>query len=443
MSRRVSSGTARDCLSSSVKLLSRNVVSCNQKRMVATTGRSLRGEGARTSRFHQPTSCYQHFSTSSRVNFAGTLRNMMKPFYLKCHPDVQASETAKEVNLAALKTINSLMDTMEATCNGKLVDWPITLDVEFLIPIHDPKVKKMELTSRRTVELLLPPKSLRDTIIRSMGEQKQQAMESLQRKIKFEFAKILKIAGLPAPDLIDYANDDGSAIDMNSWLHDEIGLNDYEDGNPLKPKRGMNHSFGGRQRFTTNQRPERPQTPWEQSRARFTSNIDQKKLNEMYQGALVEMQADIATYGYMKDARRRQDFISSILARVRLDKDATKIDTMEQLVAFRRFSLIFNDNFDDLKFEDMGKMWEELTIVLTDPRSYSTAGTSIRKRKTRFLDSGFRFTYSADNTVTVHIPIDFQDDELMVELKQNLSDFAELVGDSFDDIVKKCMKKSS
>ena len=155
----------------------------------------------------------------------------------------------------------------------------------------------------------------------------------------------------------------------------------------------------------------------------------------MYQEALFEMQADIATYGYLKDPRRRHEFLNRLLARVQLDKDATQIDMMEQLVCFRRLSLIFNDNFEDLKFEEMGKMWEELTIILTDPRTFN-----ISKRKKKSGESGFRFTYSADNKVTIHVPIDFQDNELISELKQNLQDFAELFGDSFEEIMKKCRK---
>jgi hypothetical protein len=362
---------------------------------------------------------------------------MMKPFYLKCHPDVQSGDTAKALNLAALQTINSLMDTMEATCNGKVVDWPQTLDVEFLMTITDPKVKKGDSTSRRKVELVLPPKSFRDTIIRSMGAQKQQAMDTLQRKIKIEFTKILKIAGLPAPDIIDYGF--GGRED-NDWLFDELGLNDYEDRNPLKQNR--DHGYDGSQRFAADERPERPKTEWEKSRERFTSNLDHKKLNQMYQGALFEMQADIITHGYLKDPRQRQDFISRILARVRLDEEATAIDLMEQLVAFRRLSLIFTDSFEELQFEDMGKMWEELTIVFTDPRDYNTAGTSLLKHTKQSEESGFRFTYNADKTVLVHIPIDFQEEELMAELKQNLQDFADLVGDSFEDIIKQCMKSN-
>ena len=358
---------------------------------------------------------------------------MMKPFYLKCHPDVQSSDIAKEVNLTALKTINSLMDTLDATCNGKIVDWPLTLEVEFLVPVSDPTVKKLERTSRRTVELVLPPKSLRDTLLRSNGSKKLLLVDSLQRKIQLEFAKILKIANLPAPDIVDYDVNDGSN-DNTSWLLDELGLDGNEGFHPLKPKHDSYH--GEHQRFTNDVPPTRPKTQWEQSRERFTSNIDHNKINQMYQEALFEMQADIATYGYLKDPKQRHEFLNQLLARVQLDKDATQIDVMEQLVCFRRLSLIFNDNFDDLKFEDMGKMWEELTIVLTDPRSFNMS-----KRKKKSGESGFRFTYSADNKVTIHIPIDFQDGELISELKQNLQDFAELVGDSFDDIMKKCMKK--
>ena len=381
---------------------------------------------------HDNTTCFHYFSTSTKVNVTGPLKSMMKPFYLKCHPDVQSSDVAKEVNLAALKTINSLMDTLEATCNGKVVDWPLTLEVEFLVPVSDPKIKKLEMTSRRNVVLVLPPKSFRDTLLRSTGSKKELIIESMQRKIQLEFVKILKIASLPAPDIIDYGINEGSN-DNHSWLLDELGLDANEDFNPLKPKQESN--FGGHQRFNDDPPPERPTTQWEQSRERYTSSIDHKKLNQMYQEALFEMQADIATYGYLKDPRRRHEFLNRLLARVQLDKDATQIDMMEQLVCFRRLSLIFNDNFEDLKFEEMGKMWEELTIILTDPRTFN-----ISKRKKKSGESGFRFTYSADNKVTIHVPIDFQDNELISELKQNLQDFAELFGDSFEEIMKKCRK---
>ena len=39
-----------------------------------------------------------------------------------------------------------------------------------------------------------------------------------------------------------------------------------------------------------------------------------------------------------------------------------------QLIAIRRLSLILYDNFDYLKMEKMGRMWEQLVIVLTPPR---------------------------------------------------------------------------
>mmetsp|Transcript_14924 Transcript_14924/g.21875 ORF Transcript_14924/g.21875 Transcript_14924/m.21875 type:complete len:163 (-) Transcript_14924:1247-1735(-) len=123
---------------------------------------------------------------------------------------------------------------------------------------------------------------------------------------------------------------------------------------------------------------------------------------------------------------RKQDFVNGILARVRIEKDAD-IDLGDQWITMRRLSLIFMDNFEDLYMEDFSRMWEDLVIILKEPRDYGTSSSALNKRRRRGQEeTGFQFTYDKYQRVSIHIPIDFRDDELMQQLERNLWDFSEL-----------------
>jgi len=121
------------------------------------------------------------------------------------------------------------------------------------------------------------------------------------------------------------------------------------------------------------------------------------------------------------------------LARVRLQED---IPVVEQLIAFRRMSILLEANFDDLHLEKFGSFWEKMILILTPARQYNVSGSALHKRRQRQGDNGFSFTLHPDYSVTVHVPIDFLDEEFIRELDRNLWDFYDVVGDGMDDILK-------
>jgi hypothetical protein len=367
---------------------------------------------------------------------------MLKPFYLKCHPDVQTSVVAKKVNLAALQTMNGFLDTIQATCiEGRVVEWPTTIEIEFLVLLENdkPAAKRRRpkepptTTSRRRVELTVPSVALRDEIVSSVNTaSKRRAIARLERQVQLELAKVLKVAGLPAPSShvlsSTLGDEDDDEYNYDDWLEDawyhELELDKVND-----PGATFRRRFDYSQ-----QRPRRPKTRYEQSRERFVRDFDWKRHQQLYEEAVRDMEADLATEGGIAHSeKRRQDVIAKILSKVRIAKDSD-IDLLEQLIALRRLSLILSDNFDALEMEDMGRMWEDLVIVLTGAREYSTSGSSLHRRRNRHEESGFQFTYGADERLVIHIPIDFRDEELLTELDRNLWDFYNLVGDGLEDL---------
>ena len=342
-----------------------------------------------------------------------SLKNMIKPFFLKCHPDVQSSAVAKRVNLQALQTINSLLDVTEATCEGRVVEWPESLEVEFLITLEE-RVKKevVESTSRRKVELSLPSSSLREQVVQARDAR---AIRRLQHHVRQEFAKLLKVGGLPVPVVLE------QDVNMDGAWNEEL---DFMDQVP-------------RTRTFT------PQSRYERSRQRFVNNVDWKRIHRLTQEAVADMEADLATEGSVRGyAKRRQGVITNILSKIRVAEDA-EIPIMEQLIAFRRLSLILEDNFDELYMEDMGRMWENLVIVLKGERDYNTSSSAMRKRTKRAQETGFQFSYGTNGVVTIHIPIDFGDEELVAELDRNLWDFYNLVGNGVEDLYPKWFTEQS
>jgi hypothetical protein len=106
-------------------------------------------------------------------------------------------------------------------------------------------------------------------------------------------------------------------------------------------------------------------------------------------------------------------------------KFTDQVSPLERLVAYRRFLRLLDENFDELHLEDSGKYWEELTLIITEARPYNTSSSAIRKRRQRNQETGYSFTIHHDNSVSVRIPVDFQDDELIQELQRNVGDFYE------------------
>ena len=112
------------------------------------------------------------------------------------------------------------------------------------------------------------------------------------------------------------------------------------------------------------------------------------------------------------------------------------ISPLERLVAYRRLLRFLDEHFDELRLEDSGKYWEEQTTLLVgEPRPYNTSPSALRKLRTRkkknrhqHFETGYSFVVHHDNTVTVTIPIDFDNHELLQELLRNMEDFLQTQG---------------
>mmetsp|Transcript_28157 Transcript_28157/g.41591 ORF Transcript_28157/g.41591 Transcript_28157/m.41591 type:complete len:315 (-) Transcript_28157:71-1015(-) len=307
------------------------------------------------------------------------------------------------------------MDTLDATCDGKLVDWPSFLPVEFLLiteEITGRKRKPIERVTRRTVELDVPSQSLRNLIVSSTGLQRQHHINKLYTAVKNEFLKILQVARISVPMILD------ESFEKKSWDEEEVADEVMDQNNNFM-----------RRRFDTDERPKRRKSRYEASRDRFFVNFEPDKFRRIYRETFGVTDAELTTKGAIsKHYERRQELINRLITRVSISKEAD-IGMLDQLITLRRISLLLEDNFDDLYMEDFGRMWEDLNIILTDPRQYGVSDSALNQRRKRGLESGFQFTYCADNRVTVHIPIDFRDEEFLNEMKKNLWDWFNLVDD--------------
>lgn len=101
------------------------------------------------------------------------------------------------------------------------------------------------------------------------------------------------------------------------------------------------------------------------------------------------------------------------------------VTPLERLVAYRRLLRLLDEKFDELSFEDFGKYWEELSIIITEARPYNISSSAMKKRRERNLETGYSFIIHHDDSVTVTVPVDFQNDELVQELQRNVGDFYE------------------
>ena len=178
-----------------------------------------------------------------------------------------------------------------------------------------------------------------------------------------------------------------------------------------------------------------PRNAYEESRQKHINSVDWKKFNKMYDKALEDMERDIATEGLiaMSPAERRMNLVSSAISRIRVennghdenenedqgedvdntthtrnDHESGGIDVVSQLIAIRRLSLLFSDNFDFLEMEEMGRLWETMVIVLTPERRTSrrnhdddpVVGTphSRLERLKRERENGFKFAFHSVET---------------------------------------------
>ena len=324
-------------------------------------------------------------------------------------------------------------------------------------------------STRRSVDLCFTTKekSIVQSIDDRTGNYSIVAAKMIQIKALKEITKLLRVANIPASPISSVTSNDFD-LEIESLqdeirqdyilnkdqldLHEQLILNELDFLND-----GHNENHGPRRRgrgemFNTNSSSNREQTEYEKSKNAFMKSINWKEHARLYDEAMEDAIRDMATDGLIKmNEGRKQRFVSEIISRVRVHQhvsdnedddnddndnypDTNHVDTVQQLIAMRRLSLLMSDNFEDLELEEMGKMWQEIFIVLTPERTKGSGKTgepySRRKRLREGQESGFKFAYHDEGKVSIHVPIDFLDDEVIGEFKRNLNDFYDLcVGD--------------
>ena len=403
----------------------------------------------------------------------------------------------KQENLKAIQTLNGMIDTIDHIYNRAMDDSSIDTTsttsssprmelqskytIEFLVPSNNDtsnpstttKKQKEAISTRRSVDLNFTSKerNIVQSIDGKKGTYSKTAAKIVKIKAMKEISKLLRVAGLEVPDFYDEVID-GAEFDLKQDvihrrelldIHDQMILDELDLGEDVF---NDNNNNSGRSRFDYSSSSSRfekrrePKTEYEKSRERYMKKVDWKKHAELYDEAMEDMKRDLATDGLIKmNESRKQKLVSEIISRIRIyDKsihgsgntntddnndgsqnddraeDEMVVDPLQQLIAIRRMSLLFMDSFEELEMEEMGKMWENVFIVLTPERTKGTGQTgapfSRRKRLREGRESGFKFAYHDEGKLSVHVPIDFLDDELIGELNRHLDDFYDLcVGD--------------
>jgi hypothetical protein len=336
------------------------------------------------------------FFSTQTVSSKSAFRQMIKPFLIKCHPDMakqqDLSPKAQRLNLLATQNLNSYVDGVLNMIQGKPAPSSSEgVEIDFVIVFSQSHKKNAPTTSRRSVELQLPSPTM--------------SSDQLERHAQRQLVKLLRIAGLQVPSSL--SNDDlEHAAEERDFAALQSSSGDQDD------------DFWKSQ--MSNRQATR-KTPWEKSRDAFTSRMDLNKFDSLYQEAVNDMHANLATRGMIRNnPQRRRALLATILQHVRVTQ---KVTPLEQLVALRRLLRLLDEHFDRLHLEPFGNYWETLTLVLDGQRSYNTSTSALNKRRQKKLETGFSFKIHSDNRVTIRIPVDFLEDELVEELDRNVWDF--------------------
>jgi len=220
----------------------------------------------------------------------------------------------------------------------------------------------------------------------------------LRQHATAEFVRLLTISGMKVPQssfdgMNENSRSSGQLKDESQWslsdqfLH-EMGINPMEDvADPSSNQ--QNSAFFGRMQ------PKQSTgtctfSKMQQKRQAFMQKIPWDKFRANYDQAFLDAQADLTTAqlklfnpNTAEGRERRERLVSQICSNVRIalakqeDEDMDDeefddipegLDVVAQLIAIRRLNLILYDNFDYLQMERMGRMWENLGIVLLPPR---------------------------------------------------------------------------
>jgi hypothetical protein len=405
------------------------------------------------STFSQQSNSSHDSQSNMQADKAGqalTLKQLVRPFIMNFHPDRQGRHSTilmREVNLKAIQTVNGMIDVVDQI-HARAVD-PLKVKirgrielerkytVEFLVKSSTDrqgikKPKNETVSTRRSVDLIFSEQDRNSVqVVDIHGNYSIIAAKSLRVRAMKEIAKLLRVAGLQVP------------TDLNAQLDKETNDISRSDADLTPHERMLRDEFNIGRREN-----QRQMSPYERSRKNYMSQIDWRKHEEMYQSAMEDMKRDIATQGLIeKNEERKQRLIAQVISNIRIHDSADKnsndyesLDALHQLIAIRRLSLLFYDNFGELEMEDMSRIWENTLIVLTSARKSHEEGKkglpySRLRRLKEGRESGFKFSYNSNDTVTIFIPIDFLDDEILGELKRHLSDFYSILmaRDGFED----------
>ena len=262
--------------------------------------------------------CMSSIATfSSDIN--AQLRSMIKPFLLKCHPDVHVASSSKKINLSAVQNLNAFIDTIHGISNGKYKQQDSNekgsdriVEIDFVILVDNDRIKRKKkdvqsekIASRRKVELTLPPQQLcinlanYSSSITTLNSDQIRSIQQLQRRLmqhtRQELVKLLRIAGLSDETIEE------SSRDIDEMIVDDIFGGDYEyQDNPYgpytTPPPSASNSSAFRRSHNVRMR-KRPRTPYEISRDNYTANFPWHDFRKRYDEAVAEMNADIITHG--------------------------------------------------------------------------------------------------------------------------------------------------
>ena len=253
-------------------------------------------------------------------------------------------------------------------------------------------------------------------------EEAYQTAQQLKDHAMSELLRLLTIAGMSVP--VDVVNEQqgrdhrrgDQRKQKGQWTLSDHFLNELGIDPTDDVQETPSQAFFGR----TQSRPTSPHVrqstvapptyshpQLQQQREAFMQSFQKvsHKFENDYDQAFLDAQADHTTSrlnlyneNTVEGRERREQLVSTICGGVRIwrakiydNKDSDQdlndevpegLDVVAQLIAIRRLSLILYDNFDYLKMEKMGRMYEQLTIVLTPPRNNLT---NRRKPKQKML----------------------------------------------------------
>mmetsp|Transcript_23825 Transcript_23825/g.35576 ORF Transcript_23825/g.35576 Transcript_23825/m.35576 type:complete len:561 (-) Transcript_23825:344-2026(-) len=408
------------------------------------------------------------------------------------------SSTSQSTNLKALQTLNGLLDIVEHLYNRAFtsskssssysgrMELKEVYSIEFVVTRinHGSSNKKKKkrgedeemISTTKSVEITFPNRIRNgiQMVDSRTGAFSKKYAEALKNWTTQELCKLLRVAGLALPSSLsdldkneeeEKGEREDDEFDIQNLLREELDI-DLDDDN-------MGNTTN--QRFADMRHPrDRKKTQRELSREKFMKTIDWKAFRLAYDKVYEDAQADWLTKGYIsKNPQRKREFVSNVISRVRIldtttssavdataavkenttkhsniakkedtleeeenRKEELGLDSVHQLIAIRRLSLILYDYFDELEMEQMGRLWEQTTLVLTPERqllkeieeegSLEKSAIGRKKKKKLSKESGFKFALQSNDDVTIYVPIDFQDDEFVEELSVYMWDLYNL-----------------